>query len=407
MKKIIVKFVCLFIPVKSWRKAFKKYLFDRLGGDAASVTQPHAKGNVLVSYMKDSILLKDNDQRLKFHSNRWENREIARIFHDMGYNVDCIDFNVNFYPRKKYDIMFDIADSFEKYADFLKPGALRLAHLTGSASDYNIRQENIRLENLEKRRGVRLPVERQNPNAEKAKPLTPSAIDGYTLVGNEHTLRTYPAELQPKITLIHLTGSELSKVKTPEHYYPQEKEFLWMAGAGPVHKGLDLLLEIFAKHPEWTLNIMGKLNSNKKFLALYHREMFELPNIHYHGLMMPSSDEFNEIIARCFAYINPSCAEATSTATVTALSLGLYPVISYDNGVDLPEGCGIYLDSCSLEEIETALENLWHKRPEQVAREIGEVQRLILKNFSRENFRKEMQDYLKQQIDVYNRRCGL
>ena len=80
MKKFWVKLLCFLVPVKKYRKRLKNLLMDKLGGEAASALHPRAKGNVLVSYMKDSLLLKDNDIRLKYHTNRWENREISRIF---------------------------------------------------------------------------------------------------------------------------------------------------------------------------------------------------------------------------------------------------------------------------------------------------------------------------------------
>ena len=82
MKKFWVKLLCFLVPVKKYRKRLKNLLMDKLGGEAASALHPRAKGNVLVSYMKDSLLLKDNDIRLKYHTNRWENREIARIFYE-------------------------------------------------------------------------------------------------------------------------------------------------------------------------------------------------------------------------------------------------------------------------------------------------------------------------------------
>ena len=59
MKKFWVKLLCFLVPVKKYRKRLKNLLMDKLGGEAASALHPRAKGNVLVSYMKDSLLLKD------------------------------------------------------------------------------------------------------------------------------------------------------------------------------------------------------------------------------------------------------------------------------------------------------------------------------------------------------------
>lgn len=398
MKKIWVKLVCFFVPIKKYRKRLKSFLKDRLGGEAASMRHPQAKGNVLVSYMKDSLLLEDDDTRLKYHTNRWENREIARIFYDFGYNVDCIDFNVAFRPKCQYDIMFDIGGRFDEFEKFLKPGAIKMLHLTGSYGCYNNARERERMAYLERRRGIRLPPERVS-NEDGDGRL--EAADVCSLVGNDHTLNTFPKRFHSKIKLVNLTGSQLRRVKTPSEYYPWEREFLWMGGAGPVHKGLDLLLEVFARHPEWTLNVMSKINKKSKFYQFYKKELTALPNIRFHGLVMPCSERFGQIVSRCFAYINPSCAEATSTATVTALSVGLFPIISYDNGFTLPNGCGMYLDKCSVEEIEEAIGRLWLKNPEEVRCEIRKIHQMTLKNFSRENFRRNMQKYLAEQIKIH------
>ena len=396
MKKFLVKFICFFIPIKKYRKRCKILLRNWLGGDVASLQHQHAKGNVLISYMKDSALLKDDDIRLKYHTNRWENREIARIFYELGYNVDCIDFNCSFYPSKQYDIMFGICGRFGEFEKFFKPNALKILYLTGSYGNYNYEKENDRLLYLEQRRGVRLDLERATKGGNDT---CFENADICLLVGNEYTLNTYPKRFHNKIRLINLTGSLLSKVKTPSEYYPNEREFLWMGGAGPVHKGLDLLLEIFAKHPEWTLNVMSKINPKSQFFKLYKKELTQLSNIHFHGLVMPSSEKFEKIVSRCFAYINPSCAEATSTATVTALSVGLYPIISYDNGFTLPKECGIYLDKCSLEEIESAISSLWQKDKSDVCAQIAQVQQMTLKNFSRDNFHNQMLRFLSEQIE--------
>ena len=395
MKKFLVKLICFFIPIKKYRKRCKVFLKNWLGGGVSSLYNPKARGNVLISYMKDSVLLKDDDVRLKYHTNRWENREIARIFYELGYNVDCIDFNCSFYPSKQYDVMFGICGRFSEFKDFLTPDALKILYLTGSYGKYNYEKEKDRLVYLEQRRGVRLALERATKGGSDT---SFENADVCLLVGNEHTLKTYPKRFQNKINLINLTGSLLSMVKTPSEYYPKEKEFLWMGGAGPVHKGLDLLLDIFAKHPEWTLNVMSKINPKSQFFKLYKKELTQLPNIHFHGLVMPSSEKFEKIVSRCFAYINPSCAEATSTATVTAMSVGLYPIISYDNGFTLPKGCGTYLDKCSLEEIETAIDELWHKDKSDVCEQISKVHQMTLKDFSRENFHNQMLQFLSEQI---------
>jgi len=403
MQIFLVKLICFFVPIRKYRKKIKAKLMANIDSGVTSLKHNHAKGEVLISYMKDSALLKDDDQRLMFHTNRWENREIARIFHDMGYNVDCIDFNRKFIPHKQYDIMLDIEGRFAEYAKWLKPNTLKIFHSTGSYGPYINQREQERLDYFYQRHSISLPVERVF-NADMDEAL--ENADVCSLIGNEWTMNTYPQKFHDKIHLVGVTGSFLNKIKNVNEYYPKEKEFLWMGGAGPLHKGLDILLEIFARHPEWTLNIMGKINPKSKFYKIFKKELTQLPNVHFHGLVMPSSGKFQDIVSRCFAFVNPSCAEGMSTATVTALSVGLYPIISYDNGFTLPDKCGIYLNKCSVAEVEEALLKIWNLDKNQVEHEIAIVQKYTLDNFSRKCFRQNMEAFLSQQVSLYSKSQG-
>ena len=398
MNKFLVKLICFFIPIRKYRKKIKHKLMEQIVSGVASAVVKNARGNVLVCYMKDSLLLDDNSERLKYHTNRWENREIARIFLELGYNVDCIDFNHKFVPTKKYDIVFDTVGRFKEFAPCMNKGALKILYLAGSYGEYNNKQEEKRLQYFNERHKAKLPpervFERNDEGLEEA--------DVCLLVGNEHTRQTYPAKFLHKIQTIGVTGGQVAKIKTFEEYYPEEKEFLWIGGAGPVHKGLDLLLDIFTKHPEWHLNIMCKINSKSDFYKYFKKELTKYPNIHFHGLVMPSSELFEKVVSRCFATINPSCAEGMSTATLTALSVGLYPIISYDNGFTLPENCGIYLDECSIDEIENAISEVWNKNKQDICQEIKLVHNMVLNDYSREKYHINMYNFIASQIERKN-----
>lgn len=343
----------------------------------------NSKGYVLVSYLKDSIFLEDNDPALNYHTNQWESREIARIFNRLGYEVDVINYdNFNFKSLKEYDILFDIHKNLHHMQ--LPQKCKRFYHLTGSYAKYNNIQEKKRRDYLFERKNNALSIERYGD--EDIMDLSLKAADLITIVGNSHTINTFPEEYRPRINPVPVTSSKLAFTKKETDYLPKEKEFLWFAGYGAVHKGLDLLLDVFSKHSEWKLNIIGPVEEQKDFTFLYKKELYETPNIKYHGYLSPSSSEFVNIVKKCFCYINPSCAESTSTASVTALSVGLYPIISYDNGITLPENCGIYLKDCKIAEIENSIEKLMKLQDKEIESQIQKTQEYILRKFSRENF---------------------
>ncbi|MCK4517415.1 glycosyltransferase, partial [Candidatus Babeliales bacterium] len=222
--------------------------------------------------------------------------------------------------------------------------------------------------------------------------------DHCSLVGNKYTLSTYPQKYHAKITPVNISGSVLRYKKSPKDFVPQEKEFLWFFGSGAVHKGLDLVLDVFLKNKDLKLNIVGNAVEEKDFLLVYKDKIERSPNITYHGYLHPQSKEFTEITRRCFCFVATSCSESTSSACATCLQAGLYPIISYDCGVTLPQNCGIYLKTCSHEEIESALSAVYHEPTESLAKQIQSCQARALQNYSRQAFSKRMTNFLQSAI---------
>ncbi|HSH31500.1 MAG TPA: glycosyltransferase, partial [Candidatus Saccharimonadales bacterium] len=169
---------------------------------------------------------------------------------------------------------------------------------------------------------------------------------------------------------------------------------VWFFGGGAVHKGLDLVIDVFAKNPQLTLNIIGNLEQEQDFLNAYQYELSELPNITYHGPLNPAGKKFNDVTSRVFCFIAPSCSESISTAVATCLQLGLMPIISRDTGIDLPDGCGIYLESCSVEEIEAAVLKVSGMDNDSLTDQIARCQQTALRQYSREKFSQDMTRYL-------------
>jgi glycosyltransferase involved in cell wall biosynthesis len=219
--------------------------------------------------------------------------------------------------------------------------------------------------------------------------------DACVLLGSSHTLYTYPENLRYKIDLVTVAASPLgAAVKSSEKYVPETKEFLWFSGAGAVHKGLDLVLDVFARNPDLVLNVVGNVLAEKDFLALYSKELRQTPNIRYHGFIKPESQRFRKIVERAFCFVAPYCSEGISAAVAACLQVGLYPIVSRDTGVVLPEGCGIYLEICSVEEIEVAARTAYEMTSERLTQEIAVTQAQALKAYSREMFRTEMRESL-------------
>jgi hypothetical protein len=354
-----------------------------------------ANKTALFSYLSGPLSVPDNSTIFFGHSNKWKSKEIARILLDIGYNVDAIDFNeLNFVPEKKYDVIFDIAYNIYRFDRYLDSNTIKLLHMTGSYPTYQDVAETQRVQAANQRKKTNFIPRRINQYPDQVIASLEIA-DSISLIGNEHTLSTYLEKYHKKIHLITTTASYIEGlIKKRENYIPAEREYLWFFGSGAIHKGLDLVLDSFSVRTDLHLNVVGNIQKEKDFLEEYHNELYNLPNISYYGYLTPVSETFKQVVKRTYCFIAPSCSEGISPAVATCLQIGLFPIISHDTGIDLPPGCGIYLKTCNIDEILDALDTVSHMSPIELANQIHEIQAYSLKQYSQEQFHKDMKNYL-------------
>jgi len=382
---------------KYLRKRLKNIFYNKkLPNQREMVTLDNSNpvGMCLVSY--DERYIKTNNVELnRGHSSKWESREIALIFSRLGYNVDIINWQDNsFIPQKKYNIIFDIHHNLSRLAPYLPQKTIKLLHSTGSFPEYAAHRELDRVDNLIKRKKKYYSPKRICDTVYFKR--SAEIANAISLFGTEYTKNTFPEQFQNKITLLPVTFSLTSQKDINQ---PLGDEFLWFYGSGAVHKGLDILLDIFLENQNYKLNVVGNLESEKDFMEIYNHELKGLSNIEYHGFLDPLSDKFKQIIQRCFAFIAPSCSESTSTAAVTCLIAGLYPIYSIDNGVTLPDSTGYLLKNCSHEEIWKAIRLVSDYSEKDIKNDIKQIIDFVSKKHSRENFTFEMTRFLKKIIN--------
>ncbi|MGB3730023.1 MAG: glycosyltransferase [Thermodesulfobacteriota bacterium] len=320
---------------------------------------------------------------------------MIRILRKMGYIIDVIDFKSHLQSfDHNYDVIIDVDINLQLYGPLFE-NAIKIMHITTGYGRYLNAAELSRVKELEKRRGLRYSPKRLVHYLELFDRSLEIA-DHCSLIGNSVTKSTFPDSLQKKITPITVSASKLNSIKSSEQYVPEEREFLWFFGMGAVTKGLDLLLEIFPNHPEYTLNIIGYLDAEPDFMKIYNKELTQYKNIRYHGSMSPLSKEFESIVRRCFCFIAPTCSEGLSPAVATLMQVGLYPIISKTSGADLPQKAGIFLNEISIEEIDAKIKEVYNKKDNELVDEIKNVQSLAIKRYSREQFSKEINSFFAQ-----------
>jgi glycosyltransferase involved in cell wall biosynthesis len=352
------------------------------------------RGRALVSYIREgAVIAGDDDPRLDEHTNRWESRCLVRELAGRGFEVDVIDFrDAGFDPtsaRPSYDLLFDLHVNLGRWHERLPKATRRLMHLTGSWFGFSNAAIARRCDQLEARRGVRLAPLATRDEAAYGRSI--EAAEACSLIGNAVTLATFPERWRAKMTPMKVTASRCARKDIAR---PLGREFLWLAGADPVLKGLDLALEVFAARPDRTLHVVGPVGEAGEFHKAYRRELDSLPNIRLHGWMNPASERFATIADRCFACLSTSCTEGMSSSAVTAMSVGLLPILSVNTGVDLPAGCGTLLEHCSIDAIGAAVDEAASHTEAEVRAQVLECREMIDREHSREAFARRMSIHL-------------
>ena len=134
-----------------------------------------------------------------------------------------------------------------------------------------------------------------------------------------------------------------------------------------MHKGLDLVLEVFSELPDYHLTICGPLDDpeEREFRQQYFHELYELPNINSVGWVDVSGKQFTDIASNCVALIYPSCSEGQAGSVITCLQASLIPLISYESGVDVNE-FGVIFKECSHFEIKDAIKCISSKQNQEL-----------------------------------------
>jgi glycosyltransferase involved in cell wall biosynthesis len=319
------------------------------------------RGRVLLSYIVDPFLLPPDDPQLITHTHYWESRRIAELWAEAGYAVDIIHWtNRRFVPQRRYDICIDVRHNLERLAPLLGPRCLRVQHIETGHWLFHTTAQHQRLLDIQRRRGVTLPPDKQvlpNRAIEHA--------DCATILGNAFTQSTYAYAGKPLYRI---------PISTPVPYpWPEQKDFdacrrqfIWIGSSGFAHKGLDLVLEAFAGMPEMQLAVCGPTKSEPHFLKLYHRELFETQNIRTVGWVNITGPEFTSLADRSLALIYPSCSEGGGGIAITCMHAGLIPIVSAEASVDVSPATGVELRENTIAAIQAAARDLAARPADQL-----------------------------------------
>ena len=346
-----------------------------------------AKGDVLLAYIVDPFLLKEGELPSASHTHHTESLLIAEAFRSLGYNVDVIDYrNVAFKPEKNYTFFVSARTNFAQIAAQLNHDCIKIAHLDTAHFLFNNAAAYRRLLELQQRRGVTTASMKWIEHN-----YAPESADYLTVLGNGFTESTYSYSKKPIFRLPVPTPNTCPPCfkKDFNHY---KNRFLWLGSKGVVHKGLDLVLDVFSELPDHYLTVCGPLDdpAEREFQRAYYRELYETPNINTVGWVDVSSQQFIDITSKCCALIYPSGSEGQAGAVITCLQASLIPLVSYESGVDVGD-FGIILTDSSHAEIKDVIMRISEKPDLELAEMSRGAYECAISNHSKENYLKEFQ----------------
>ncbi len=361
------------------RKIKKYFREDRI---LKNIFKSTYSKNVLISYTVKPFLSNKNR-----HTNVQESKILAKIFDELGFNVDVIHYtNQKKLDYKKYNLIFGFGEPFEN--SFMERNLKRIYYATGAHVCHQNYAEINRIEEVNKKYNANLLPKRLVPWTWS---MSTSLSDSLIVIGNEWTKFTYTKYTKNSVYTINATALINDNVKNIKRDIDKtKKSFLWFGSSGLVHKGLDLCLEYFSKQQDLTLHICGPMEND--FNEVF-TEYFEKKNIIYHGFTDVKSQKFINIVSQCSFSILPTCSEGQATSLLTAMGAGLIPITTYNSGVDVAKH-GILINELNLESIASSVEKAIKFENKKLSELSNEVQNYVSKNHILDKFYLNMKSTL-------------
>ena len=339
-----------------------------------------ASKKALLSYTVMPFLTQKNT-----HSNKQESQVIVDLLTSLGYQVDIIHFsNTKKLNYSNYDLIFGFGEPFENSFKDKKCSAKRIYYATGAHSFHQNTAEVNRIKEFNKKYNSNLLPKRITPWLWT---LSISFSDFLIVIGNEWTASTYYKFSNIPIFTINATALINPDLKNINRDINEtRKNFLWFGSSGLIHKGLDLCLEYFTTHTEYTLHICGPIEEDF-FSAM--DPFLTKPNIIFHGFVNVNSQRFIKIVSECLFAILPSCSEGQSTAILTVMSSGLIPVATRFTGLDIGS-LGYLIEQLNIDSLASTIKTISSQNNDYLNLQSTQCINYIKGEHSLENYRENL-----------------
>jgi len=360
--------------------------YDRYTGEA--------RGKALLSYLPDPVRDELTGRPEFEFSNRGIARTLPRALNELGYIVDIISWDdKKFSGDKSYDLLIQHGGiNYTQLAPLVKPGGKVVYFSSGSYWKYHNSQERARFRDFtERHSGAQLPYDRLIMNSEEK---VNREADAIIALGNSEVRKTYRSF--PRVYNLDLA---CYPDQHPDHikkdFSVVKNNFLFFAGGGGIHKGLDLTIEAFLKLPQ-NLYIMAYI---EPAVLEFYESALKAPNIHWVGPGRFRSTQFYEVLDRCGFAILPSCSEGQPGSMVECMNEGLIPVVSRDAHIDV-EDFGHLLAPASIASISQVVKKLTHLEDPELRHRSQKARSSAMAKHSPELFLANLKTYFSEIMDT-------
>jgi hypothetical protein len=383
------KFIRKFIPSDLWD--IFRFVHKKFKRPIKNYFKTNFKENVLISYItypfKNGINLR--------HTNTAEALEIAKVFHELGYKVDILNYeyegNLNY---DKYSIIFGFGEPLINSFYRRNHKILTIYYGTGMHVIHQNHATLKRIEEVYKKKGKWL-LE-SGRIIDKAWSAQTSLVDDIITLGNDEVINSYQKYFSRKIYNVPVSYYKIfdhEEIIKNKNFGDAKNHFLWFGSSGLIHKGLDLLLEVFKELPNLNLHICGPIDNEPKFKNCYHEELYNYNNIYTYGYLDINSETFKDIIKQCAFVIFPSCSEGEPSSVINVMVYGLIPIVTNTAGIRIND-FGIEIKELTSESIKESMIKAVNLSEDEIEKRSMKCANDTINNHSIEKYSHELKKVL-------------
>jgi glycosyltransferase involved in cell wall biosynthesis len=312
-------------------------------------------------------------------SNRGIARHLTRALNELGYVVDIISWDdQSFRPPGPYDLWVQHGGlNYSTLSSHLGLTIPEIYFSTGSYWKVHNKAERQRFDALAKRQGRQLPYDRLIEVSEEEANRNAAGI---IALGNKAVATTYAGF--PHVEHINIgCYPDPRPAKHPKVHSDNRRRFVYFAGGGNIHKGLDLVLEAFSRLPH-KLTVASHIEPE---IADIYRQVFRRENVEVLPPTAVRSPGFYRLMDRSDFVILPSCSEGQPGSVIECMHQGLVPLVTPETHIDLDD-YGIQISEGSVESVISSVEAAVRLSAPRLARMSRAAREVTLTRHSPEQF---------------------